>query len=113
MSPSIPAPIASQYCAAESLPDPGYRPATMSTRAAAGLDDLLAPLGNRLIWMCLNRSLSEYFRGRDRGQISLRQGTDAVGYEPNKDATTPHEGNLPGPKGWQESGVSAALHCCP
>src|ERR1700688_1651011 len=32
-------------------------------------------------------------RGRDRGRFPLRQGgADAVGYAPNKEATTPHEG---------------------
>src|SRR5712672_2872309 len=42
----------------------------------------------RSIGACLS-----ILRGRDRGRFPLRQGgADAVGYAPNKEATTPHEG---------------------
>src|SRR5580700_1964629 len=47
-----------------------------------------ATMGREFLGACLSIS-----RGRDRGRFPLRQGgADAVGYAPNKEATTPHEG---------------------
>src|SRR6266404_2132278 len=108
-------PFGSGVCASGLTSRTAARNASVSrsARASSPVDASLLPGGVRCLAMIVDpiaQGVQRYsivrkarpaskgaclsiLRGRDRGRFPLKQGgADAVGYAPNKEATTPHEG---------------------